>query len=442
VINSPSRSVPAASSAGPAPRRGRIRPAAAAAAAAVLTALPVAAASCASPPPSGAAGSSSGSCASPGVSASTIKVGLIYPDSGGVAADAFEAVRAAVNARISAQNAAGGVHGRQIEVVLRDDRSDPATFAYDASNLVSTEKVFGLIVESIAAGPTMGTLTREDIPVTGVAVGVDPSKYHNLFSFSSLFTSTGTTAVDTFGRYVQAQGGTRALVLSDPTAPTSATVAAQYAPSMQSQGVAVVGQSTYTAGATSPAQIVAELRHSGADALVGALQPNDFADVYAAAKAAGLNLRVALNAAGYGQDLLRSRGKEAAGMSVIVGYTAFETNSPAVSAYHQAMATYSPELGDPDQEAALASYVSADEIVHGLDLAGACPTRDGFITALHGLPSYTAGGLIAPTNLGDPGAPATCFTFVKANAAGTAFAPVAPPTTANGGFWCGRPVTS
>jgi ABC-type branched-subunit amino acid transport system substrate-binding protein len=410
---------------------------AAAAATAVVTGIPAVLAGCASSS-SGPVPAAGGDCPSPGVSGDTVKIGLIYPDSGSALVENFRAVRSAVDARVAVQNANGGVHGRTVQVVWRDDRSDPSVFSGMARDLVDNEKVFGLIVQSVAAGPSVQWLEGAGIPATGVAVDASWTDHKNLFSFSSLFNSHG--SVDVFGRYVQANGGTKAYVVADPTAPGTSGIAAQFRPSLESQGVAVVGETNYSAGASTPARVVDALRRSGADALVGALRPEDFADIYAAAKTAGVRLNVSLSAAGYGKDLLAARGKDVAGMSVIVGYAPFQDDSAIMRTYHTAMTTYSPELEDADQEAAIASYVSADEMLRGLDLAGACPTRDAFITNLRQVTNYDAGGLIAPSNLSAPTAPATCFTFVKADATGASFVPVPPAGGGTNGFWCGKEI--
>jgi ABC-type branched-subunit amino acid transport system substrate-binding protein len=421
--------------------RGRAGWTATVAAVAALTAAAGCSASSGTSPAASARTQTASCAATPGVTSDSIKLGLLYSDSGGLAAHSFQFVRSAVNARVGAQNAAGGVGGRQIEIVWQDDQSSPANFAFDAHQMVNQQGVFGLVVESVAAtGPTLSTLSSENIPVTGIPVGSTWSSYPNMFSFGSLFNSQSTTAVDTFGRYVKGQGGTRAYVLADPSTASSTTVASEFAASLTAQGITVAGQATYTPGTA--AHVVDALRRSGADTLAGALQPNDFADVYAAAKAAGLNLKVALSAAGYDQELLNARGKAISGMSVVVGYTSFEQDSAPILAYQHAVAQYSPEIVDPNQEAALSAWVSADEMITGLKLAGACPTRTSFISALRKDSDYTAGGLIAPTDLTAPTDPATCFNFVKANDAGTAFEPIPAATLDTNGFWCGEPIAN
>ncbi|MBL7500453.1 ABC transporter substrate-binding protein [Frankia sp. CNm7] len=416
-------------------RHRRARTVAAAAAAAVVTGLPAVLAGCASP--SSDQAPAAGVCPSPGVTDETVRIGLVYPDSGGPLATNFKAVRSAVEARIAAQNEAGGVHNREVEVVWRDDQADPDVFAHAARDLITNENVFGLIVQTTAAGPSTKWLEETGIPLTGNAIDASWSQHKNVFTFASLFNTQG-DPVDTFGRYVTANGGTKALIVLDPAAPGASALADRFEPSLASQGVAVE-RFDFSASA-SPARVVDALRRAGADTMIGLVQPQRFADAYAAAKAGGVTVDVALSAAGYGEELL-AKGSAVGGMSVVVGYTSFEASTPAMQAYQTAMATYAPELADPNVETALASYVAADEMLAGLELAGPCPTRDAFITNLRNVKDFDGGGLIAPTDLSNPTAPASCFNFVKADPAGSTFQPVPPATADSNGFWCGEPVS-
>ncbi|MBL7499238.1 ABC transporter substrate-binding protein [Frankia sp. CNm7] len=415
--------------------RRRTRARTATAAVALLVGLPGVLAGCDSSPATGP-GSADAACSAPGVTADSIKIGLIFPDSGGAIATSFGAARGAAEARIGAQNATGGVHGRRIDLVWRDDASREDQFARAAHELVDTEGVFGLIATSIALGPSADWLASDRIPVTGVATGDAWGKHDNLFHFGSLFNQGG--AVDTFGRFARARGATRALIVVDPGAAASGGLAHQYAPSLRSQGVEVVGEAAFTSGISSPAKVVSQLRATGADALVGAIPLETFIDIYAAAKNDGVRLRVALTNNGYSSAMLARRGPDMAGMSVIVGYHAFEQKSPAMLAYQEAMARYAPELADPNGELALGAYVATDEMIKGLEVAGPCPSRESFIANLRQVHDFDAGGLVAPTDLSTPNAPAACFNFLTVDPAGTAYTVV--PGNQPDGFWCGGPV--
>jgi hypothetical protein len=86
------------------------------------------------------------------------------------------------------------------------------------------------------------------------------------------------------------------------------------------------------------------------------------------------------------------------------------------------MSLYSPELQPPDQELALTGYINTDLFLAGLEAAGACPTRAKFVDNLRAVHNYDGGGLLpAPVDLGVVGQLNVCYTFLRANPAGSAF---------------------
>ena len=64
--------------------------------------------------------------ADPGVTAKEIKLGYISPETGAAASISKNGIKG-FEARIKAQNAAGGCNGRKITYVTKDDGSGPAT---------------------------------------------------------------------------------------------------------------------------------------------------------------------------------------------------------------------------------------------------------------------------------------------------------------------------
>jgi ABC-type branched-subunit amino acid transport system substrate-binding protein len=374
----------------------------------------------------------------PGVTAKSIKIGLIYPDSGPAElAMTFTGVRSAVDARIALQNAHGGVRGRTIDLVWQDDQSDAGAFAQAARNLVDTEQVFGLIALTVQLDASAKWLADKNVPVTGFASSVVWNQYPNLFHYGNLFNKS---AVTTFGDYVKAQGGTKALIVVDPTAAAYQNLAANYAASLRSRGIQVLGNLIYNPKVSNLASVAEKAKESGADTLIGTAQAADFIDIYTAAKSLGANFNVALNSVGYSTDLLAQRGSAMAGMSLYSSYP--PPNSPAMMTYYNAMRTYAPELADPSDEIAVASYVAADEMIQGLELAGVCPTRDAFIHNLRQMKGFTGSGLIAPVDLSDREAPVLCEFFAKVDSSGRSFTAVAPPAPLDrDGYWCGQEIS-
>ncbi|MBL7492181.1 ABC transporter substrate-binding protein [Frankia sp. AgB1.9] len=402
--------------------------------AAMVVGLPAALTGCGVLPGSASTQTNTCSTGTPGVTANSVKLGFIFPDTGPAEiANVFKAARSGAAARIDAQNRAGGVYGRQLDLDWGDDRSDPRTFALVAHDFVDNKKVFGLIANTIVLDDSAGWLADQDVPVTGTATSAAWSDHPNLFHSGSLFNKGGTTV---FGDFVKAQGGKRALLVIDPNVPTSSSLAAQLVPSLESRGIQVVGAVTFTEGITNAARVADQLKKSGADTLVGAAQSGPFIDIYAEAKKLGVKLNVALNSSGISTALLAQRGTDMAGMSVTSPVAA--KGSPARNAYESAMNTYAPEVEDPSDELAIGGYVAADEMIEGLRLAGACPTRQSFITSLRRVTAYSANGMISPVDLAQPKQPELCQNFISVDPAGRTFVPVPPPAAvARDGYWCG-----
>jgi ABC-type branched-subunit amino acid transport system substrate-binding protein len=381
------------------------------------------------------------SCATsePGVTPNTVEIGLIYPDSGAPdVVKTFSGSRSAVEARIALANANGGVDGRRIDLVWRDDQSDSHAFSLAAHDLVDTQDTFGLIALTTVLDASADWLQAQDVPVTGMASSAAWSNYPNLFHFGNLFNKN---AVSTFGDYVQNQGGTKALIVIDPSTAAYKSLVSAYTASLQSRGVQVAGLLPYTSGVTSLASIADQVAKSGADTLIGSAQGDDFIDIYSAARSQGAKFNVALNLVGYSADLLEKRGPDMAGMSLLTSYAPPE--APGMIAYNRAMNVYSPELADPSNEVVVAAYVAADEMVRGLELAGPCPTRASFIRNLRQDRDFTGSGLLAPVDLSDPRSPLLCQNFMKVDPTGQRFTIVPPPPALDhDGSWCGQAIPS
>jgi branched-chain amino acid transport system substrate-binding protein len=83
-----------------------------------------------------------GGASAPGVTESSIKLGTTFPLSG--PASAYATISRASQAYFKMVNAKGGVNGRKITYVVRDDGYDPARAVQNARRLITQDKVFAL----------------------------------------------------------------------------------------------------------------------------------------------------------------------------------------------------------------------------------------------------------------------------------------------------------
>jgi ABC-type branched-subunit amino acid transport system substrate-binding protein len=383
-----------------------------------------------------------GSCDTPGFTADKIRLGLVYPDTGALG-DVLSSSRSGVEARIQLANEHGGIHGRKLTYEWRDDAGAPPTNSAAVRELVERKNVFGLIETTTAAGGGAGYLRDHGIPVAGLpaeALWAD-TRNRNMFAYAYLFTDG--PSVDTFGKYVRAQGGTKAVVIKSDIAAGAQAVDTKIEESLTASDIKIVPRPfVFNPSVTNPRRLGEQIRDAGADVLTGALSARDFAAVMRGVRAAGARVKVVLSASTYDKSQLRGEGTALAGISTFLNYVPFEARTPAHQTYLAAMARYSPESQPPDQQISLVAYIVTDLFLHGLEVAGPCPTRAGFIDALRAVKGYNAGGLIAGQVdfSKDFGQLSTCYAFVRVNQAGTGYdvVPNNTPRARNLTQWCGE----
>src|SRR3979490_2952736 len=91
-----------------------------------------------------------------------------------------------VNFAVEAINAAGGVKGRKIEIVMRDTQGDPTKAVNATQELISQAKVHAIwgplnSGEALATTPIMARAKIPDIHPCVVETLIDPAKYPNAF---------------------------------------------------------------------------------------------------------------------------------------------------------------------------------------------------------------------------------------------------------------------
>ncbi|GIG70046.1 ABC transporter substrate-binding protein [Phytomonospora endophytica] len=132
----------------------------------------------------------------PGVAEKTVTVGTHQPLTGPAAAG-YASISAATAAYFKYLNDNGGIHGRTIEYIVKDDGYNPANTQTVVRQLVAEDKVFALL--NGLGTPTHSTvldyLQQQDVPDLFVASGSStwnqPGKYPNTFGFNADYVTEG-----------------------------------------------------------------------------------------------------------------------------------------------------------------------------------------------------------------------------------------------------------
>ena len=114
-----------------------------------------------------------------------IRIGAVYPTTGPVAADGETLLR---GARIAVKeiNAAGGINGKKLELVVEDGACIPAQSVAAAEKLISSQNVVSLIGAfcSSSTGAVMDVAKRRKVPmVAGISTAPNLTERGNEFFF-------------------------------------------------------------------------------------------------------------------------------------------------------------------------------------------------------------------------------------------------------------------
>ncbi|MFF2453733.1 ABC transporter substrate-binding protein [Isoptericola sp. NPDC058082] len=142
------------------------------------------------------AGCSTPAAAAPGISDDTVTVGTHQPLTGPAAAG-YASISAATNAYFEYLNDHGGVHGRSIEYVVKDDGYNPANTQTVVRELVQEDQVFALLggLGTPTHASVLDYLDQNDVPDLFVASGStlwdDPEGHPNTFGFNADYVVEG-----------------------------------------------------------------------------------------------------------------------------------------------------------------------------------------------------------------------------------------------------------
>lgn len=345
------------------------------------------------------AGGGGNEASAPGVSEDTYTIGFIGALSG-VAAPNNQCMVQGAEARIGRQNAEGGVHGREIQLEVADDGSTPEQNQSASQSLVQTQDVFMVINNSPFTFGGARWLTQNEIPVVGG--GYDGNEWfeegsENMVSIAGNSSPNFPQFTNT-AQFIKDQGGTRAATLGYGDSPSSSTAAQKFGDfAGPAVGLDVPYVNTSVPfGSVDVQSIVLDMRSEDIDSAYLPMNNNTNFAIVTGARQAGVDMKVAVSATGYGQTLLDQPTalREAEGAYFQTGFKPAEVEDEATQQLRDDLATHGDFTGVPGFDC-YQGYVSADLVIRGLEEAGQNPTRESFLDALHEMGTYDGGGLLA-----------------------------------------------
>jgi len=333
------------------------------------------------------ASASASTAATPGVTSNSILVGTSLPESG--PAGAYAAVGAGTQAYFKYINANGGVNGRKITFLIRDDGYDPSRTVGNVQNLVLVKKVFALAdvlgtANNLAALPF---ITAQGVPLvypaTGSSAMATPLR-KDLFPLQVSYTNEGKTMANYLIKTLHLHKLGVFYQNDDFGKEGLAAVTAQ----ASKDGGSVTDSEPYALTDTDFSGQVLKLQQAGVDAVAIFAIPSPAASFIGTAAKVGL--RVPLYSSSIASDpaVFKILGLASEGV-YFTGYAPLPTSSDPKAVLYRKIVT---QYGDP-VTAPVGSFsevgVGAGQIfVEALRRAGKNLTRQSFLAALETFNNY------------------------------------------------------
>lgn len=199
---------------------------------------------------------------------STVKIGLIEPATGPAAYDGQSVINGAKLAE-SQINAAGGVLGKQLEIVLQDGKADPAESLGAAEKLLDRDKVKVLIGAwaSSATLAIMPLVQRYEVPLiveTATAEKITEAGNPWVFRISS----NSKIDADVLKPYLVEKLGLHKVAFMAANNDFGRAVVSNWTRVLNPQGATIVATEYHKPGETNFSPTLTKIKNSGADSIV------------------------------------------------------------------------------------------------------------------------------------------------------------------------------
>ncbi len=354
----------------------------------------------------------------PGVTPTTIKIGILT-DLTGSASSSFSDTPGAMEARFEAINAAGGINGRKITWVVDDTTSTPTGAETAAKDLIQNKGVFAIAELSSSFYGAAPYLQQAGIPVTGT--GLDGPEWceqpnTNLFDTTGDCAPNGPAYGD--GGFYKAIGATK-ITYVESNVSAAITMGDSVYESIKEDGLQACDKTIVPLGSVNFTAFALSFKADGCNAAECACVLSSSLAMATALHQAGLNKVKIIFAAGPTSMIYQNAQDEAAAANAYFpGIVSSPTYTNAASkAYLAQLKKYDssytggiPDLGEAN------GWAAANLMVEGLQQAGKNPTRASYITNLRKVTNWTNSGLATgPVSFAHFGSnpPTQCFSYVQ-----------------------------
>ncbi|PWU08316.1 MAG: ethanolamine utilization protein EutJ [Verrucomicrobia bacterium] len=261
----------------------------------------------------------------------SIRIGVFQSISGSEASYGHDAM---IGLRMAEEeiNSHGGVLGKPIELVVRDNQSKAGETSSIVRELISREHVVALIGE-VASGRTLEAAPiaqRAGVPLIANSASNDKITQAGDFVFRVSYRDSQQGEV--LARYIRSLGKSRAALLIDISKDHSTTVRKSFKKRFEELGGTIVAEQSYSGGDKDFLAQLTAIRNSGADCLVVPGYYTDAASILKQEQSLGMNLDTFGDDSWDSSDLVRVAGDAAEGAVFTDAFSA-EDPDPVVQAF-------------------------------------------------------------------------------------------------------------
>jgi branched-chain amino acid transport system substrate-binding protein len=321
-----------------------------------------------------------------GVHAGEIVLGT-HIDLSGPTAAAMPMLRNATEMRLNEANAAGGIHGRQLRLIVEDNGSQPQLAVRAAQKLIRQDEVFAFL-NPFGSGTNAATigLAMESGTVVFAPWGASAAFQQVASRNPLLFTTVQdyhTTTARALARVIPEWGATRVGVIY-MEGPFGDLIRAGVGMAMQQLGMTVADEAAYRPGDIDFSSQVARLRAANCDLILAGTVIRETVGVMSEVRKLGWDVNVLTAIPGRSTVVARLGGADAEGLYGIGGWRLHGADTPDPDA-QAFIARFQAAYGMAPDENAANAYSYTDWFLKGLEAAGPDLTSDSFIAAMQGV---------------------------------------------------------
>jgi branched-chain amino acid transport system substrate-binding protein len=317
----------------------------------------------------------------------------------GEGASEFSQAPAGFDARIALQNAQGGVNGHKISGIVLDDQTSPTEIATAVQDALS-KGAFGIVSDSPLFFLAAKYPNQQGVPVTGGFFdgpewGTQP--YTNMFAADVGSVDPKYPVNTAIGTFMKAHGGTVVCSYGYGISPSSTRSAIGTVDSfVHAGGKEGELDTSIPFGSVDMTTEALVAKQKGCNAFYAGLDDNSNFALATALKQDGVKPKVLVFPTGFEPGVVGSPAwNDLQGGYFDTTFRPFQLPDTGTKQMQAALEKYEHfKSGEFPNFSQYESWLGADLMIKGLELAGKNPTRAGVIAALRNLKSYNGNGLL------------------------------------------------